>query len=205
VDRVAGDAVVRVFFAVELTAALREEARCAADALRDRVGAESSSGSNSELEVRWTRSEGWHVTLRFLGDIAASRLGELLAAAGESLTGLAPFELRLGAGLALPPRRVRVLALEVIPHEPLVAVAAALERVAVACGFEPEGRAFAPHLTLGRVKRGRLRASELAKVAATGAAVQTVRDVVLLRSELLRAGARYTPLERIALGANVHP
>ena len=81
----AGDAVVRVFFAVELTAALREEARCAADALRDRVGAESSSGSNSELEVRWTRSEGWHVTLRFLGDIAASRLGELLAAAGEAL------------------------------------------------------------------------------------------------------------------------
>ena len=138
VDRVASDETVRVFFALELAAALREAARCAADALRERVG------SPRGLEVRWTRSEGWHVTLRFLGDIAASRLGELLAAAGESLTGLAPFELRLGAGLALPPRRVRVLALEVIPHEPLVAVAAALERVAVACGFEPEGRAFAP-------------------------------------------------------------
>lgn len=199
VDRVASDETVRVFFAVELAAALREEAGWAADALRERVG--SAVG----LEVRWTRPEAWHVTLRFLGDIATSRLGELLAAAGEALVALAPFELRLGAGIAFPPRRARVLALDLVPHAPLAAAAAALERVVVGCGFEAEKRAFEPHLTLGRVKRGSLRAREIPGVAAAGAAVQSVRDVVLLRSELHRAGARYTPLGRIAFGGSDHP
>lgn len=199
VDRVASDERVRVFFALELAAALREEAGRAADALRERVGAAAG------LDVRWTRPEAWHVTLRFLGDIATSRLGELLAAAGEALVALAPFELRLGEGIAFPPRRARVLALDLVPHAPLVAAAAALERVAVDCGFEAEKRAFAPHLTLGRVRRGNLRAGEIPAVAAAGRAVQSVREVALLRSELQRTGARYTPLGRIAFGGNDHP
>lgn len=193
------DELLRVFFAVELDAALREEASRVAESLRERVG--------SGVDMRWTHEEGWHVTLRFLGNVAASRLGELIASAREAIAGLAPFELRLGAVIAFPPRRVRVLALDLIPHSPLAAAAGALERAAIAYGFESEERAFKPHLTLARVKRGGLRAQEVraAASAATGASAQAVCDVVLFRSELHRSGAHYTPLERIALGGNVHP
>jgi 2'-5' RNA ligase len=197
VDRVASDEVVRAFFAVELSAELRDEARVVADALRTRVG--------SAADVRWTREESWHVTLRFLGQFPAHRLGELLAAAGEAVHVLAPFELRLGAAIAFPPRRARVLALDLVPHPPLAAAAAALEHAATGSGFAAEERAFKPHLTLGRVKSGSLRAREVAELSAAGAAVQTVRDLVLFRSELHPSGARYTPLERIALGGNDHP
>ena len=194
------DASIRAFFAIELEAGLREEAGRVVEALRERIG--------SGVRIRWTRAESWHVTLRFLGNLASDRLGELLALARASIAELAPFELALGAVIAFPPRRARVLALDLAPHSPLVALATGLEHAAVACGFEPEARAFKPHLTLGRVERGSLRARELAGSAEAGASVQTVREIVLFRSELHapdHSGARYTPLERIALGANIHP
>jgi len=194
------DASIRAFFAVELETTLREEAGRAAEALRERI--------DSGVRIRWTRAESWHVTLRFLGNFASDRLGELIALASPCVAELPPFGLRLGAVIAFPPRRVRVLALDLMPHPPLAAVAAALERAAVACGFEPEERPFKPHLTLGRVERGSLRAREVAGGAATGVGVQAVREVVLFRSELHapgRPGARYTPIERLALDQNVHP
>jgi len=194
---VASDALVRAFFAVELAAELRREAGDVSSALRSRV--------EPGIEVRWTRPEGWHVTLRFLGEFVARRLAELLVAARQSVAGLAPFELRLASAIAFPPRRARVLALDLAPHPPLAQLAGALERVAVTHGFEPETRAFKPHLTLGRVRSGQLGAREIAGVAADGVAVQTVRDIVLFRSELHSSGARYTPLERVVLGSNVHP
>jgi 2'-5' RNA ligase len=198
------DGVLRAFFAVELDAGLREEARAAADVLRARIG----RTDGARPDIRWTREGGWHVTLRFLGHLSASRLGELIADARRALGVLAPFELQLSGPVAFPPRRPRVLALDVVPREPLAAIAAALERVAIARGFEAERRAFRPHVTLGRIRRGRLAAraiDDLAALVETGRIAQPVREVALLRSELLRSGARYTMLERIALGTNVHP
>ena len=73
----------------------------------------------------------------------------------------------------------------------------------VAAGFEPEKRGFRSHLTLGRV-RGR----ELPDVAGVAPPPPTpfeVAEAVLFRSDLGPRGAKYTPLERIALGGIVHP
>lgn len=196
----AGEEVLRAFFAVELDDVLRREAGQVAAVLRERIG--------SAVDVRWTRPEGWHVTLRFLGNVARTSLTGILDGAREALATIAPFELRLGAAIAFPPRRARVLAIDLAPHAPLVDAAGVLEQVAVAAGLEPEARAFRPHLTLGRIRRGGLRArqiGELTGLAAAGTAVKPVSEIVLFRSELHRSGARYTPLERIALGSNVHP
>jgi 2'-5' RNA ligase len=202
----AGDAgeTVRAFFAVGLDAPLRDEAQGATDVLRARI----DEAPGPRPDVRWTRVGGRHVTLRFLGPCTASRLGDLIAGARRALVAIAPFELRLAGLLALPPGRPRVLALDLTPQEPLAAIADALERIAVACGFEAERRAFRPHVTLGRIRRGRLAPRQIEDVAAvveTGRNAQVVRDVALLRSELRRSGARYTVLERVALGTNDHP
>jgi len=205
---VAGEALVRAFFGIELDAALRREAALAAHDVRERI--------RPDVEVRWTRKEGWHVTLRFLGNVAVGRLGDLIAVAREALAAVAPFDLRLGATTAFPSRRARVLALDVMPHAPLAAAAAALDGAAVGCGFASEGfqgsegfeeraRVFRPHLTIGRVKRGSLRARDIETGTAAGEASQSVEEIVLFQSELRSSGARYTPLERIALGENDHP
>ena len=105
------------------------------------------------------------------------------------------FEVRLAGAVAFPPRRARVIALDLAPHAPLAAAAEALERAAVACGFEPERRPFRPHLTLGRFKhsvpRPKLPELDLGRT--------TLRTLTLFQSELRPDGAVYTPLERYAL------
>jgi 2'-5' RNA ligase len=186
---------VRAFFAVELGASARAAAASAIEVLRRR---------DERRAVRFPRAEALHVTLRFLGDVATARLGELVACVAKETAGVAPFELRLGALMAFPTaRRPRVLAAAALPAEPLARAAAAVERGCVAAGFAPEARPFRGHLTLGRVKRGR--PPRFDDVAIPDHEPTPVRDAVLFASELGRDGARYTPLERVPLGASDVP
>lgn len=181
---------VRAFFAVEIGASARDAAAEAIGELRRR---------DAKRAVRFTRPESLHVTLRFLGDVAGERVGDLVACVAKETADVPPFELRLGALLAFPSaRRPRVIAVEALPAEPLARAAAAVERGCVAAGFEPEARPFRGHLTLGRVKQGR--PPRFDDVALPDHEPTSVRDAVLFRSELGRDGSRYTPLERVPLG-----
>jgi len=198
------EASVRAFFAVGLDAALRDEARTVASTLRERIAALRRQSPRS-VDARFTHEDGWHVTLRFLGNVAPVVLGELVSRARTAVEEIAPFDIRLGRAMAFPPRRPRALALDVVPREPLADVALRLDRACADCGFEPEARAFRPHVTLARTRGAGLRERDAEGVAALGAARQRVSDVVLFQSELRPSGARYTPLERVELGAGVHP
>jgi len=146
------------------------------------------------------RREALHVTLRFLGNIGTEQVAPLRSSIGAAVSGLPAFRLDLGAVQHFPStRRPRVVALEVAPEADLSALAAAVERATREQGFEPEERPFRAHLTLGRVKSGRAPATRgLMAPTGTGCAVE---EVVLFRSELRRAGARYTPLARMPLAA----
>jgi 2'-5' RNA ligase len=120
-----------------------------------------------------------------------------------ALGGVAPFRLELGGVQVFPPRRPRVIALEVVPEAALAALAAAVERGVVAAGFAREERPFRAHLTLGRLRDRAL--PDVAGVAPPPPAPFDVAEVVLFRSDLEPRGARYTPLERMALGGGVPP
>jgi 2'-5' RNA ligase len=184
------DEVLRAFFAIELGEPARRAAAAVARRLREAPGGDG---------VRWVRPEALHVTLRFLGDVAAAQTAPLARRAAGELAALAPFALHLGPAALFPtPRRPRVVALGLEPEAPLAALAAALERAVVAEGFAPEPRAFRAHLTLGRVRDRRFPAVAAVAVPAEAIAVE---EAVLFRSELRPKGSRYTPLERVRLGS----
>ena len=184
-----GDGTLRAFFAVELGEPAR---RAAAEVVRRLARAPGGDG------VRWVRPEALHVTLRFLGDVAAPQAEPLARRAAGELAALAPFPMRLGPAALFPsPRRPRVVALALEPEAPLAALAEALERAAVAQGFAPEPRPFRAHLTLGRVRERRFPAVSGVAVPAEETAVS---EAVLFRSELRPEGSRYTPLFRVPLG-----
>ena len=186
-------AALRMFFALELGAQARARAARIAAALRESLGDDS---------VRWVREESLHVTLRFLGSADPERVGDLVREVGAATSELAPFAISLaGVELFPSPRRPRVVALGLEPADELAALAAAVERGAVAAGFAPEPRAFRPHLTLGRAResrRLRLAADVTASVTAQGDAWDVV-ETVLFRSDLAPSGARYTPLARVPI------
>ena len=87
-------------------------------------------------------------------------------------------------------------------REPLVGIAARVERALADVGFPPEERAFSPHVTLGRVREPR-RNPELAAAIAAAATrrfgVHSVGAISLMRSDLSPRGARYTELLSVSL------
>ena len=177
---------MRLFVALDLPADVRANLAAWAD-------------EAAPAAVRRVAAENLHVTLAFLGSRdadAAGMVGELLPRVARPL-GVQ----RTAGALWLPPRRPGVLTVALAAADALVAlqgdVVAALER---AIGFEPERRAFRPHVTVGRVPRGtridtrrelRVKAPELTFRAPA---------LTLYRSQTGRGGARYEALERVGLG-----
>jgi 2'-5' RNA ligase len=183
---------IRAFFAIALDAPARRAAGRLARLLRDQPGGD---------RVRWVREENLHVTLRFLGDIGVTAVPGLLREVGRETAGVAPFAVRLdGVRLFPSSRRPRVVALEVVPPEPVVALAAAVERGVLAAGMAPEDRPFRSHLTLGRLRPGAA-PPDVTVPDTPDTETLRVTEAVLFQSELHRSGTRYTPIGRVPFGA----
>jgi 2'-5' RNA ligase len=158
-----------------------------------------------DAPVRWG-AENAHLTLRFLGEAADGRAEEVATALRERTAPLAPVALRLAGTGCFPPRGPVQIAWAGVDGEvtALGALHQAAEGAAVAAGFAPERRPFAPHLTLGRA-RGRLTPAQDAAVREALASLTlpespfVVREAILFRSELRPEGAVHTALARAPL------
>lgn len=153
--------------------------------------------SPSLPDVRFVRDESVHVTLRFLGWTRADTLAAIEAPLALAAAACPPFEMAIRGLGTFPDRgspRVLWLGLDL----PAVAhrLQAACEKAAVVTGFEPEARAFHPHLTLGRW-RGRTRRPALPD-ADLGSA--RASELILYRSDIRPAGSTYIPLAAFPLG-----
>lgn len=150
--------------------------------------------------LRPVARESLHVTLCFLG----WRWVEEIAAIGEAVAGVVdrcrgPARLSVTQGIWLPPRRPRVLAVELADAGGVLGrVQGELSRALEAGGwYEPESRPFLAHVTAARVGRGgRVRRGELPPVPALEFEGSTV---TLYRSRLSRGGAQYEPLAKVEL------
>jgi 2'-5' RNA ligase len=151
--------------------------------------------------VRWVRPEGYHVTLRFLGNVPTAEVPALAKSVEGALAGSLRFSVTLGATHAFPSaRQPRVVVIQLEPAAPLAALAERVEAGVVAAGLPAEKRRFRAHLTLGRVRGRRLPA--LAGPVADAGALE-VGEVVLFQSDLGADGSRYTPLAQLPLPASL--
>jgi 2'-5' RNA ligase len=182
------DERVRLFVALELSAHVRETL------IAWRGGLTRSDG------LRPLSVDSLHATLCFLGWQTASEIDSIGAACGVVAGEAAP-ELSLGDARWLPPRRPRVLAVDLVdPSGALTRVQATLSQTLAAGGwYEPERRPYLAHVTVARVARGsRAPRAPLPSVSSLGF---PAARVTLYRSRLLRAGAQYEPLVTIELNA----
>jgi 2'-5' RNA ligase len=137
-----------------------------------------------------------HVTLKFLGDAdegLAPRIEEVMRA---SCQGVRPFEIQvIGSGVFPPKGSARVVWAGLKGAEPLGTIAIRLDKGLEDLGFEPEGRAFKPHLTLARVKDPSASA-QARQVADRYSTVQfgerKVSELLLKRSVLRPSGPEYS-------------
>lgn len=137
---------MRTFIAIDLPQNVKQ----AIGSLQSRLRSSLPRDPNQSAGVRWTRPEGIHLTLKFLGDITEQQ-AKLVT---ESLRSLSPFEsFRIevkGFGFFPNGRRPRVLWVGVEAPPSLAGLAAEVEAAMDGLGFAKEDRAFTPHLTLAR-------------------------------------------------------
>ena len=149
--------------------------------------------------VSWTRGEGFHCTLKFLGETEPERLPAILAALAATVRP-ASFTLHLRRLGVFPSwSRPRVVWIGLEPAQPsLAALQQAVEAALAPLGFPPEERAFHPHLTLGRIKDSRGLHNLLKYIREESDRVDLgafpVTHVTLFQSTLRPEGARYTAL-----------
>ena len=186
--------MIRAFLAIEIP-----------DSLRPGLAQVTGELKRSHAEVRWVPVGNIHLTLKFFGNVPDEEIGALALAAREVAAAAAPFHLQVTGAGAFPsrqaPRVVWVgLGGDVVP---LTQLYYRLEKAFATLGYLSEGRAFNPHLTLGRVKspanRDKL-AGMLAKMPPLNWPPFTVKELILFQSVLSPQGSKYTPLKVIPLG-----
>jgi RNA 2',3'-cyclic 3'-phosphodiesterase len=151
-------------------------------------------------KLRWTTSDQWHVTLRFLGEVQEPEpVAKALRSVPRVLedAGVGPVEAVLGPAVAWFTGR-RILQVPVAGTE----VLAELVSDATAGLGEPTDKApYVGHITFARV-RGKGRGP--VNLAGTPVrATWRVDDIALVSSTLGSGGARYEVLERVPLKSNV--
>jgi 2'-5' RNA ligase len=174
---------MRLFVALPLPPSALEEAGNLLRTLRE-----------LEWPVRWVRDDGLHITLKFFGEVTSDRIEAIEEVVQFATAGMAPLELALSGGGAFPSsQRPRVLRLEVAAGADLELLQDRLERGGEQIGFAPEGRAFRPHITLGRVREGhRLPAGAMSQLDGLPPGAPFLADqVVLFESRQTRAGPAY--------------
>lgn len=174
---------IRAFIAIETPTAVKE----ALLRLRDRLKPELHGAS-------WSRPEGFHLTLKFLGNISqetCEKIKENLPAA----TRRAPIEISFGRiGVFPNPHKARVLWIGLDKGAPeckslFESIEAPLEKL----GFTREERSFSAHLTLARFRNPRPVPPEILQTEFTIPSF-TAASVILFRSTLKPDGAVYTRL-----------
>lgn len=183
------DERVRLFVALELPEAVREElARWCAAAIARTSG------------LRLLRPQDLHVTLCFLGWRGAGEI-EQIAEACRRVSGLPCPMLRVGEPIWLPPRRPRVLAVELEDAQSILTRVQSELSVALHAGgwYVPESRPFMAHVTVARLSKGARAPTRRLKGPPTLGFPGS--RVTLYRSRLTSGGARYEPLETCELGS----
>jgi 2'-5' RNA ligase len=143
--------------------------------------------------VRWVKPSRMHITLRFLGDTAVSRLPTIAAQLDTLTARYQPFNL-IVSGLGCFPNRQRPRVIwaglqgDVAPAQSL---ALAINDMLSPLGWEPEKRPFRPHLTLGRVNDSR-KLQEFNWGMEIEEMMVRVTAVHLIQSDLRPSGPVYT-------------
>ena len=184
--------VVRTFIALETPENLRHQIRMLQSQLRGISGA----------RISWVRSEGIHLTLKFLGDVERTELIGIEKALTDVAGGHSPVDLTSTMFGGFPNlRRPRVLWLGLDGGEQLINLQKDIDSSLTDFGFEREGKRYHPHLTIGRVKSIELdsRLIQCFRDSVLQPYNWTADSIRLMSSVLKPTGAEYGILADITL------
>lgn len=185
----------RAFIAVVPPPSIRTELEAVVRQLRER---------DADEAVRWVSTDALHITLAFLGQIAESAAVPLIDALREETGGLESFELTVSSLGTFGDRRRRGGAQVVWAGlgrnvDALQELHSRVNAAVKSVGLRVESRAFQPHITLGRVRRGRRWRLDPADTPPISSTAFRVDTVTLMESRLGKGPAVYVPRGQASL------
>lgn len=177
---------MRVFLALEISPTVKEYLQGIIKIMASRI-----------TGVRWVKSEGQHITLKFFGELDEAMVENIRTRLLSIEDKFEPFETTIKGIDAFPnKRRARVI---VVTLEKGVDIAKAIfndiEVALLPLGFEGEKRDYTPHITLGRRKE---QSPILERDIPDLNGMRFIVDrLVMFRSTLTPQGAIYSPLWEI--------
>jgi len=177
---------LRVFLALEISPSVKEYLQGIIKIMASRI-----------TGVRWVKSEGQHITLKFFGELDEAMVENIRTRLLSIEDKFEPFETTIKGIDAFPnKRRARVI---VVTLEKGVDIAKAIfndiEVALLPLGFEGEKRDYTPHITLGRRKE---QSPILERDIPDLNGMRFIVDrLVMFRSTLTPQGAIYSPLWEI--------
>lgn len=188
----------RTFIAVEAIDEAQVGALAAIDRLKSSVDC-----------VKWVPPDNLHWTIQFLGDLDDREMAEACMRTVRVAAKHKAFELEaLGVGAFPSIHRPRTLWLGAgAGSEQFCDLQADIEDSLSELGFRGEGRAFTPHITIGRQasraaagpNATRVLSERLATLADFDGGTMSVDEVTVFASELTREGPVYSVLARAKL------
>jgi RNA 2',3'-cyclic 3'-phosphodiesterase len=186
---------IRLFLALSLPEEVKHSLEQVQSELRQLVPTQAA---------RWTRREQFHLTLRFLGDVAPEQVDQIVESARAACRPFDMFQLTAASlGFFPEPRLARVLWAGIRDAKNnLAPLWAVLQSAMAPFTTQPAESSFVGHITLARLNRmSRALAGTLVRAAAKYEnrvfGSWTAGELELMRSELLAQGARYTVLARM--------
>lgn len=181
--------LLRTFLAFDIDAPLRKNLAEIIETLKNQSRAD---------KVKWVPPENLHVTLRFLGAVAAEKVVELAKIISEEIKEVESFGLELGKIIHFPPLgKPHVIALSFPLTTELAKLFQAIERSVTRCGFTPEDQPFLPHLTLGRLHFSH--ELDLSQISIPLSKKLLVKEIILYRSDPGKTGSVYTAVKTFKL------
>jgi len=185
----------RVFCAIELPAGASERATAHINHLRRQF---------PDIRASWNREAKFHLTLKFIGEMAQTRVKSLSLAAERATRNLQAINLIVeGAGVFPNHGPPKVLWLGIKdPSGQLAELQTRLEEECAREGFNKEQRVFHPHLTIARLRKpnGVRELAAAHKESGFEAVDISVSELLVIRSELSNKGSKYTTISRHPLG-----
>jgi RNA 2',3'-cyclic 3'-phosphodiesterase len=178
---------IRAFISIEVPEIVKQRV----DQLQVRLKA---SGG----DVRWVRSVGLHVSLKFLGQVPSAKVPAIIESLETVVSHGHRPQISIGGIGAFPDlKNPRVVWVGLDADERLMRLQEGVENALEHLGFVTDERAFRPHLTVGRVRTARGRTAlvrALEKEQNFSAGDYELKELCLMKSDLKSQGAVYAPL-----------
>ncbi len=170
------------------------------DAVLKKLAETQSMLAKTGADLKLVEPKNIHVTLRFLGNITQSMIGEIFEK--MKTVQFIPFNVKIhGLGAFPNPHYANVVWVGITEgSDQLRSVFSQLEPCLQRLGFSPDSKGFSPHLTIARVRSGRNKA-ELGRFISDNAnqeiGVMRAECLRLKKSDLTSKGPVYSTLKEV--------